>query len=120
MPLAAFISVEKNLHIMHLELHAGNTNRISFPNSAIKASRHQQPCFSSTVVKQLLSTGLRWSNYNQTAVTTEHNLTQLRSVPDLCPSTSNRFPKYNCPFPLTTTLMCLVHLRFILPRCCTV
>lgn len=94
--------------------------RISFPKSAMKASRHQKPSFSSTVVKQLLSTGLRWPSYNQTAVITEHNLIQLRSVPDLCPCTSNRFSKYNCPSPLATTLLHLEHLRSILPRLCTV
>lgn len=111
---------KKNLCIMHLKLHAGNTKRISFPKSAMKASRHQKPSFSSTLVKQLLSTGLRWPSYNQTAVITEHNLTQLRSVPDLCPCTSNRFSKYNCPSPLATTLLHLEHLRSILPRLCTV
>lgn len=119
MPLKAFISVEKKICVLCiLNSMLETQRRISFPKSAMKASRHQKPSFSSTVVKQLLSTGLRWPSYNQTAVITEHNLTQLRSVPDLCPS--NRFSKYNCPSPLATTLLHLEHLRSILPRLCTV
>lgn len=121
MPLKAFISVEKKICVLCiLNSMLETQRRISFPKSAMKASRHQKPSFSSTLVKQLLSTGLRWPSYNQTAVITEHNLTQLRSVPDLCPCTSNRFSKYNCPSPLATTLLHLEHLRSILPRLCTV